>query len=859
MSVEEFASVRCEGPPALRARWYRALGDALAATAPPCGLLFEASLEDPVPRVTVRPASLIETVRASPGLRGLRLERFPTPPNLEPPPGGADHLRLLVASPRGTPPPTPCGVDRDLPEIGRLGGPAGWLGFQTAWMRGRDGGIAIARRFRAWSGTSDELERRGPALDAAVVEEWADATGVAVAAAPAPAGARRDWRRGTLRSMPEEAWLRVPLGVIARTAELRSYAADAGTRRAAGHQVVFGASGAGKTSFLAREAARHAARGNGQVVIDLHGDLAPAIVDRLDEPTRARVIAVDASAPPVPGISALPRGGATEDRAAAHLVAALKRLSPDGTELHWGFRLERIFDSFVRLVQETGGSLVDLYGLLTEPARRDSARLATRRVDLARFLEELEPVVKRQPDFLWSAATRLSKVVLVPSLTELLAPADGGLDVEEQLEEGRALLVRMPFALLGPEAASFAGTLVLARTYLGLAARRGTGSTLSPILFVLDEVHSFAPRLVAELLTESRKFGLRVRVATQYPDRLPLELRNAAGGALGDVVTFAVPRRSARTVGEWVGVPGDEAERWLPTLPPGHGVRLDPDWGIPRAVAPAPVPREPKTGAWTEALARTRSEFSTEPDLRERASVEDRATDRLLLAILGATAQGHAVPEDAAIDSALRLPGTGTDPELLRTRWSRAVADGLLAQGPDGRYRLSAAGERRLGLTAPTHATRESEEHRRLIVTTFRIFARRGYRIEIVRQGRFDTTLPDALFRQLPRAPSLAPWELRAAIELAREGWAWRFFGGRDVHIEAEVSGALRPERIRHGWRKASARGAFALFVVGDTGRARKVRATLRSLGLGPDRAQVWTLPGPPLDASRPCVAPYER
>ena len=844
MSTGEWASVRCRGPLALRHRWYRALADAVAATAPPGGLLLEASLEEPVPWITVRPASLIETVQASPGVRGVGLERSSTPSSPAPPEGGDGYFRSLIASPPATPPPTPCGVDRDLPDLQRLGGPNGWVGFQTAWLRGRDGGIAISRRFRVWNRFADELERRGPALDAAVTEEWADATGVAVTAVPAPPATPRDWRRGALRAVPVDAWLRVPLGALARTAEIRRFAGGTGSGGSEGHQVVFGASGAGKTTFLAHEAARHLARGNGLVVLDLHGDLAPAILGRLDARTRARVLAVDASTPPVAGIAALVRDGAAEDRAAAHLVAALKRLSPDGTELHWGFRLERIFDSFVRLVQEAGGSLVDLYGLLTEPARRDAARLATRRADLARFLEELEPVVKRQPDFLWSAATRLSKVVLVPSLTELLAPSDGGLDVEARLEEGRALLLRLPFALLGPEAASFAGTLVLARTYLGLAARRGTTRVGRPILFVLDEAHSFAPRLVAELLTESRKFGLRVLVATQYPDRLPLELRNAVGGALGDVVAFAIPRRSARTVGEWVGLSGEEAERWLPTLPPGHGVRLDPDWGLPRAVAPAPMSHEPAPDDWAEALARTRSEFGTAPDLPDRASVEDRATDRLLLMVLGATEEGRAVRESEAVGSALRPPGSETDPELLRTRWSRAVADGLLTGGPDRGYRLSAAGERRLGVTAPTHATRESDEHRRLIVATFRIFAHRGYRIEVVRQGRFDTTLPDALYRQLPRETSLAPWELGAVIEQARQGWAWRCFGGRDVHIEAEVSGALRPERIRHGWRKASARRAFALFVVGDAARARKVRATLRALGLGPDRAQVWTLKG---------------
>jgi len=82
--------------------------------------------------------------------------------------------------------------------------------------------------------------------------------------------------------------------------------------------------------------------------------------------------------------------------------------------------------------------------------------------------------------------------------------------------------------------------------------------------------------------------------------------------------------------------------------------------------------------------------------------------------------------------------------------------------------------------------------------------------------------------------------------------------------VEAEVSGALRPSRVRHGLEKARARGAFALFVVGDAARAARVRRTLRADGWGPDRAQVWTLPGGPPDggatsqdgkAPEPCTA----
>jgi len=715
------------------------------------------------------------------------------------------------------------------------------MGFQTAWVRGPHGELRTIRRFRFATPERTELDRRIDAVSVAAAEAWEEAVGVPMTTRRAPRAALRDWRRGTLATVPPDAWVTPTNRPIERSAEVSPDGRSITSTLDDGHRVVFGASGAGKTTFLARQAAAEADRGGAVVVLDLHGDLAPLALLALGPEARARAIAIDVSSPPVPGIAALAPGTAHEDRAAAHLVAALKRLSPDGTDLHWGFRLERIFDSFVRLVQESEGSLVDLYGLLTEADRRDAARLRTHRDDLARFLEELGPVLRRQPDFLWSAATRLSKVVLVPALRELLAPVDGGLPVEDRLAEGRSLFVRLPFAILGPEAAAFAGTLVLARIYLGLAARRGPGTSERPILLVLDEVHGFAPRLVAELLTESRKFGLRALVATQYPDRLAPELRNAAAGALTDVLSFRVPRRSARSAGEWVGLSGDEAERRLPGLPAGHGVRFDPETGVVRNVPAVAALPNGGLADWASALEATRREQGVVPEPMGRSPDDTETLDRLLLAVLAAEEEGRPLREEAVLAAALALPGLPPASDRLWARWNRALHEGYVHASAEG-VTLSVVGERRLGLTVPTGASRESGEHRALLLATFRIFARHGYRVEILRQGRFDTTLPDAVFHQIPFRPGRAPFELGEEVERARRGWAWRLFSGRDVNVEAEVSGALRPERIRHGWRKAAARGAFVLFVVGDAARARRVRATLTALGAGRDRAQVWTL-----------------
>ncbi len=815
-----------------RRRLYRALAEEVVAADERTAVVFESSTAEPRPYLTLRPPERLAALLAAPAYRELGTQDAP-PAGFEP--GSARIAWALLPSrpPRSTGPLEAW----DVPGTAGLLGPDGRIEFQTFWLGGRsDGRLWVARRARY---LAPATAPSSAGVAAFIVREWGRATGLAYTAHEVRSSGV-DWRTAASRSLPRRSWWPVPPAVAERTAEptLPDGAAPVGLDE--GHVIALGASGAGKTTFLAEQAVRAWRQGDGLLALDLHGDLAPAIVARLTPTEAERLVAVDASRRPVAGIAAFV---ASSDRAAAQLVAAVKRLSPDGAELYWGFRLERIFDAFVRLVQESGGTLTDVYALLTDADRRDAARLATRSEELARFLDELGPILRRSPEFLWGAASRLAKIVLVPELAELLAPPDGGIPVEELLEAGRPVLVRLPFSSVGPEAASFAGSLVLARAYLGLAARRGPLAAAAPIRVVLDEVQGLSPRLVAEMLTEGRKFGLRLTVASQYPERLAPELRLAAAGVSRAVVAFRVPPAGAAGVGAWLGLAPRDADRLLPELPVGVGLYRDPGTGEQRTVASPsgfPAAAEP---AWRRATEATLGEFppgrESEPDAR------DAAAERLLLAVLGAEERGTPVDARTVGAEGASLPGPAIDTAVLGDRAGALLRAGLVREDGGGAWHLTPAGERTLGLRTDTGASRETAEHRALLLRAFRLFARRGYRLEILRQGRYDTTLPDAVLHQVPdRSRSGTPRALAASLAAAQQGWAWRFFDGRDVHVEAEVSGALRPARIRHGLAKARHRGAFPLFVVADAARAARVRRTLRAEGVLPRDGQVWVLTG---------------
>ncbi|HTT26537.1 MAG TPA: hypothetical protein VMH90_06220 [Thermoplasmata archaeon] len=735
------------------------------------------------------------------------------------------------------------GEDRAPPNVPvpRLVGPrrrllGTWAVQLHVWPARGEASLSGSLRTGVRGGPSDGL-----ATEAELVDRLAERlrrSGVRATfrpVAPHP-WCRREWNQGALRRFRATRPLRLAPPALGPLARFAAPPAEPEIASAPQHTIVLGASGAGKTSLLARLGAEAVLAGRPVVAVDVHGDLGPALVARLPPEARARVIAVDAGEPTlaVPGVDVLAPANAG---AAPRIVAALRRSSEDGGAVYWGFRLERIFDHFVRLAIEENGNLEDLYDLLTSEPRREAARLATEDLAQARFLDELHGILRRNPEFLWPAAARLAKVVLQRPVARVVAPGDAALPLEELLADGRSVIFRLPLGALGPEGAQLAATLVLGRVYFGRTAH-GPGRA-RPILLLVDEAQTVAASLLAEILADGRKFGIRAIVATQYPGRLEGPLRDAAAGAASTHVVLRTPRAGAPSVAPWVGLSAPEGVEWLPQL--SDGAALVSSSFDEQAVLRAPgLPGGASTDdAWSERVHATAREFGGStlggpaPEGSEEIlfRLRGRELARRSTAIADLTAE-----EDR--------PREGLERELRRM-----ARRGWVTERPDGQWGVDEAGRAFLGEIPDTGAVRESVEHRALLGATFRIFARRGERLEVLRQGRFDTRLPDARWRVLdPAVRQGPPAQLADRLRDRQRSWGWRAFGGRDVYVEAEVSGADRRARLLRDLAKADAAGAHCLFVVGDPGRGARVRNLLVARDVDRSRATVWVL-GPAVRA----------
>lgn len=725
--------------------------------------------------------------------------------------------------------------------------PAGMvLRAQSHWSPDGSGDLSV--RLRA---CVEVLDPRPPEAAHGVIVRWVRRTGDAgfpgsevlwarragrVASAWAGFSGSRGWPTRSFRVEPETAAREVahpPLPAFPTADDLIH------------HVVAVGASGSGKSGWLAAVARSAIRAGVSAVVLDVHGDLGAKVVTGLSSEARARLVILDPTDDRAArtGIRVLGSDSVAPEVEAAHLVAALKRLTSDAGETFWGFRMERVFDTFVRRVQEEGGTLVDLFDLLTDPRRRDAARLATASPDIARFLDELPTILARNPEYLASAAARVAKVVARAPLARLLAPTDDGLPVDDLLDQGRAILLRLPVGSLGPEASSFAATLLLSRLYLGRTNRPVRANPRLSTLFVVDEASSVSARLLSEVLSEGRKFGVGLVLATQFPERLAPELRAASAGAAGSHLAFRTPPPSSVASGAWVGLAPSDATEILPQLPTGVAVLSTRSSGRAVRFHAIRPPCAPDTGAWERALRATAEEFSgtAEPDTGDRPDVDET----VLMAILGLETTGRPRGVADVVRWVVEAPGGGTDPAVVPFRIPQLVRRGWLAEDGANGFHLTEAGRRRIAGDGYTGANRETAEHRALLVDAFERLAAKGYRMEILRQGRFDTRLPDGRLSLLPRGllARTSPAAAARWVDGARAGWGWRFFHGRDVHFEAEVSGATRRDRIRRDLEKAERAEAFLVVLVGDAERARHVRRHLGEARVGPDRAQVWTLP----------------
>ncbi len=616
----------------------------------------------------------------------------------------------------------------------------------------------------------------------------------------------------------------------------RSPGGSVSSREVLRHIGILGMTGSGKTQYLAAIAGEAARLGTPFALFDLQGDLAPAALTRMPPERREALVVVDGSRPWGAGrvgvdVLDADRSDRSEDLVSAELLAALRPVGSTGEE-YWGPRMERVLDSCVRSVWQAGGNLGDVASILFDPVHQAEVFApAVQNERLGDFLGALPALQRRQPDYLASSQNRLSHLALSRVVAALVSPAGRSLDMAGAIAQGRSIAFYLPKGVMGEGPALFVANLLLANLYLTLGRSLDLGREEVRLVAIVDEAQNFSPVLLRTLLENGRKFGLATALATQSVERLEGMVGASTIATLGTVVLLRTPPPSSAKAAALLAPAGirngerDLLEGTLATLADhtalvrAHGTGTIEGWNLP---PPVPV----SLRDWQLRQEGSVHEFG-DSDAEGEVSV-DRRVDQTLLEIASGS-----VP--AGVRSAVSEPDAGL---------SFALRRGWVVPGPEGKLDLSPSGWVRLGARAHSQAPKESREHTRLVLAAFRLFARRGIRLEVPEQGRFDRQVPDAMaYVVSPEERARAsPAELAALLRGQEGGWLWRLGRGRNIHVEAEVSSLRDKHRLERSLRKATKAGAHLLFLTGTSSGGRRLRSFLKDHSVGPKDATVWVL-----------------
>ncbi len=315
-----------------------------------------------------------------------------------------------------------------------------------------------------------------------------------------------------------------------------------------GHMYLIGKTGTGKSNLLATMAISDIKQGNGIAVIDPHGDLVETLLKQVPKERLKDVIYFNPGDLNYP-IGFNPLYNISPDQqhlVVSGLIAVFKKIWFE----FWGPRLEHILrHSLLTLLEYPGATLLDIPRLLTEPEFRQEAVRHLTSIEVSRFWshefdkynqwlrsEATAPILNKMGQFLTSLPLR-----------NIVGQPESSFKLRSIMDEGKILLVNLSKGAIGEDNCMVLGSFLVAMIYLAATSRASVPIEKRRSFYLyVDEFHTFVSLSFADILSESRKYGLYLIFAHQYISQLHEKVRSAVFGNVGTIISFRIGAEDAR-------------------------------------------------------------------------------------------------------------------------------------------------------------------------------------------------------------------------------------------------------------------------------------------------------------------------
>jgi energy-coupling factor transporter ATP-binding protein EcfA2 len=293
------------------------------------------------------------------------------------------------------------------------------------------------------------------------------------------------------------------------------------------HIVVIGKTGTGKTSLIKSMLSSDIRQGHGFLVVDLHGDLTPFILERIAEQEQreqrdlsSRTIVLDPANPDASvGMNILGKSKTLGPLVSEVVAIFRRRWQLD----HFGARTEELLRNTLWVLAESGLTLTEIAPFLTDLGFRAPLIEHSSNPEVkAYFRERYEQMSGAMQTVVREAIlNKASAFTIDPAIRHIVGQQEA-LDLADVLDKGAWVILRLNKSELGENSETLAA-LILARFQNAVFVRRKR----NVFTIYADEVQNLVGSgdTFEHLLSEARKFSVSVVTANQHLGQYSAQLR----------------------------------------------------------------------------------------------------------------------------------------------------------------------------------------------------------------------------------------------------------------------------------------------------------------------------------------------
>ena len=358
---------------------------------------------------------------------------------------------------------------------------------------------------------------------------------------------------------------------------------------------IFGKTGSGKSTLLLQLALDDIYENRGIIFIDPHGIDCQVLLNSIPKSRIEDVCFIDLSDHKY-------MVGFNPVIEPHHLVTAFRGIWGEAVTERAAYFL---FNGLQLLKDNPSRTLVDLPRIYYDESFREGLLQNTHNPEARNFWLHQHPSFSKQynQDAPGTIFNRVGQFLASEPIRAALTQHHPKLDLESAIRFNQIVVLNIAKGRVGKEAANLFGSLFIAHIHAILFQ-----GAIAECNLYIDEFQSFGTELIADMLSEDRKFGLHATLANQYLSQLPERNRDALLGNVSTMVVFRIGANDAAIVSpEFANMLQDFNGRRLMNQPPFHAyvLRSDRDVQTLHIVPPTSV-----TGSLNAVIGASRRRFA---------------------------------------------------------------------------------------------------------------------------------------------------------------------------------------------------------------------------------------------------------